>query len=117
MDKKDAMKEAINETFSSVMGSSLTTVAGFLVLCTMSLTLGKDLGIVMAKGVILGVVCVLTLFPSMLLVFDKQIEKTSHKSINLDFSPLNRFIVKNHVLLFIIFLVLLVPAYLYHMFQ
>lgn len=112
MDKKDAMKEAINETFSSVMGSSLTTVAGFLVLCTMSLTLGKDLGIVMAKGVILGVVCVLTLFPSMLLVFDKQIEKTSHKSINLDFSPLNRFIVKNHVLLFIIFLVLLVPAYL-----
>ena len=112
MDKKDAMKEAINETFSSVMGSSLTTVAGFLVLCTMSLTLGKDLGIVMAKGVILGVICVLTLFPSMLLVFDKQIEKTSHRSINLDFSHLNRFIVKNHVLLFVIFLILLVPAYL-----
>lgn len=110
--KEEAMKEAIKETFTSVIGSSLTTVAGFLVLCTMKLTLGRDLGIVMAKGVILGVISVLTLFPSLLLVFDSLIEKTKHKSLNLKFESLNKFIVKHHVSLFIIFLVVSIPAYL-----
>ncbi len=110
--KEDAMKEAIKETFKSVMGSSLTTIAGFLVLCTMQLTLGKDLGIVMAKGVLLGVICVLTLFPSLLLVFDKQIEKTYHKSLKINFSKFNNFIVKYHKVIFIIFILLIIPMYL-----
>ena len=112
MSKEKEMKEAIKETFTSVIGSSLTTIAGFLVLISMKLTLGKDLGLVMAKGVLLGVVTVLTVFPSLLLVFDKYIEKTKHKSINLKFSKLNNFVVKNHVVIFIMFLLIFVPAYL-----
>ena len=112
MSKEEAMKEAIKETFTSVIGSSLTTIAGFLVLISMKLTLGKDLGLVMAKGVLLGVVTVLTVFPSLLLVFDKYIEKTKHKSINLKFNKLNNFVVKNHVVIFIMFLLIFVPAYL-----
>lgn len=111
-DNNEAMKEAISETFTSVIGSSLTTVAGFLVLCTMNLTLGKDLGIVMAKGVLLGVLCVLTLFPSLLLVFDNLIEKTKHKKLNLTFNKLNEFIVKHHIVIFIAFLIVLIPCYL-----
>ena len=110
--KEEAMQEAIKETFTSVIGSSLTTIAGFLVLCTMKLTLGQDLGIVMAKGVLLGVISVLTLFPSLLLCFDSLIEKTKHKSLNLKFEKLNRFIVKHHVALFIIFIIISIPAYL-----
>lgn len=78
-DIKRAMSLAIVETFSSVIGSSLTTIAGFLALCGMNLTLGKDIGIVMAKGVLCGLVCVLVLFPCLLLVFDSLIEKTKHK--------------------------------------
>ena len=78
-DRQVAMENAINDTFKSVIGSSLTTIAGFLALCFMYLTLGKDIGIVMAKGVLFGLICVLTLFPSLLLLFDKQIEKTKHK--------------------------------------
>ena len=78
-DKKEAMSLAIRETFSSVMGSSLTTIAGFLALCGMNLTLGRDIGIVMAKGVLCGLICVLVLFPCLLLVFDPLIEKTKHK--------------------------------------
>ena len=70
----DAMSEAIHKTFTSVIGSSLTTIAGFLVLCSMNLTLGKDLGLVMAKGVFLGVICVLTIFPSLILASEKLIE-------------------------------------------
>ena len=112
MSKEEAMKEAIKEAFTSVIGSSLTTIAGFLVLISMKLTLGKDLGLVMAKGVLLGVVTVLTVFPSLLLVFDKYIEKTKHKSINLKFSKLNNLVVKNHVVIFIMFLLIFVPAYL-----
>lgn len=110
--KEKAMVEAIKETFTSVAGSSLTTIVGFLVLCTMSLTLGKDLGIVMAKGVLLGVITVLTLFPSMLLIFDKLIEKTKHKSIMPSFNKLNKFIIKYNKVFLIIFLVLLVPFFL-----
>ena len=110
--KEEAMADAIKETFTSVIGSSLTTIAGFLVLCTMILTLGKDLGIVMAKGVLLGVVTVLTVFPSLLLLLDKYIEKTKHKSLAINFSKLNNFIVKHHVAFFVIFLVLVIPCYL-----
>ncbi len=109
---KEAMVEAIMETFSSVTGSSLTTIAGFLVLCTMSLTLGKDLGLVMAKGVLLGVICVLTVFPSLLLTFDKLITKTKHKPVTIHFEKFNAFVVKHHVIIFILFVLLLVPAYL-----
>ena len=108
----NAMSEAIHETFTSVIGSSLTTIAGFLVLCTMNLKLGSDLGIVMAKGVLLGVICVLTIFPSLLLVFDPLIEKTKHKTIIPKFNKLNNFIIKHHKKIFIIFLILLLPAYL-----
>ena len=110
--KEKSMSEAIGETFTSVIGSSLTTIAGFLVLCTMSLTLGKDLGLVMAKGVFLGVVCVLTVFPSLLLVFDNLIEKTKHKVLLPKFYHLNNFVIKYNKIIFIIFILLLVPAYL-----
>ena len=110
--KEEAMEEAISETFTSVLGSSLTTIAGFLVLCTMNLTLGKDLGLVMAKGVLLGVICTLTVFPVLLLTFDKLIEKTKHKSILPKFNHLSNFIIKYHKVIFTIFIILLVPAYL-----
>ena len=111
-DNISAMRDAIVETFKSVMGSSFTTIAGFLVLCTMQLTLGKDLGIVMAKGVLLGLLSVFTLFPSLLLAFDKLIDKTKHKRVKFNFEKLNKFIVKNRVATLIIFIVLLIPAYL-----
>ncbi len=78
-DKKRAMAHAISNTITSVVGSSITTVAGFVALCFMSFTLGMDLGIVMAKGVVLGVICCVTVLPSLLLVFDKAIEKTKHR--------------------------------------
>lgn len=110
--RKEAMSNAIEETFTSVTGSSLTTIAGFLVLCTMSLTLGKDLGIVMAKGVLLGVISVLTLYPSLLLLFDNILSKAKHKIFIPNFSKINKFVVKHHIMLFIIFIVLLIPMYL-----
>ena len=78
---KRAMAHAISNTVTSVVGSSITTVAGFIALCFMSFTLGMDLGIVMAKGVIFGVLCCVTVLPSMLLIFDKAIEKTKHRPI------------------------------------
>lgn len=107
-----AMQKAITETFTSVTGSSLTTIFGFLVLCTMNLTLGRDLGIVMAKGVFLGVLSVLTLFPSLLLIFDKLIVKWQHKTFHISFKKLNEFVLKRYKIIFIIFLILLIPAYL-----
>lgn len=107
----DAMKEAIKETFTSVTGSSLTTIVGFLALCKMKLTLGMDLGLVMSKGVLLGVITVLTLFPSLILTFDNLIEKTKHKSINLNFTKLNSFIVKHYIPIFVIFILLFIPIY------
>lgn len=110
--KEEAMQEAIKDTFTSVTGSSLTTIAGFLVLCFMQLTLGKDLGIVMAKGVLLGVITVLTLFPSLLLLFDKLIEKTKHKVLIPKFITINKFIVKHSKAIFITFIILLIPAFL-----
>lgn len=110
--RKEAMSMAIQDTFTSVTGSSLTTIAGFLVLCTMSLTLGRDLGLVMAKGVLLGVISVLTLFPSLLLLFDNILQKTKHKVFIPNFTKLNKFIVKHHIAIFIIFIVLMIPMYL-----
>lgn len=110
--KETAMIQAINETLTSITGSSLTTIAGFLVLCTMQLTLGSDLGIVMAKGVLLGVISTLILFPSLLLTFDKYIEKTKHKVFIPNFTKLNKFIIKYHKTVFIIFVIMLIPSYL-----
>ena len=110
--KEDAMVESISDTFASVTGSSLTTIAGFLVLCAMSLTLGKDLGIVMAKGVLLGLISVLVLFPSLLLLFDNIIEKTKHKIFIPKFDKINKFIIKNNKIFLILFILLLIPFYL-----
>lgn len=107
-----AMNVAIKETLTSVFGSSLTTIAGFLALCTMQLTLGKDIGIVMAKGVVLGVICVIILFPALLLLFDKQIEKTKHKKLLPEFTHIKNFVLKHYLSIFIIFLILLIPAYI-----
>ena len=109
--KEEAMSEAISDTFSSVTGSSLTTVAGFLALCTMQLTLGKDIGIVMAKGVVFGVLCVLIVFPALLLFFDNLIEKTKHKELNLKFNKIKSFSLRFPYLIFIIFLLLFYPFY------
>ncbi len=111
-DKNKAMSEAIYETFTSVTGSALTTIVGFLVLCTMKLTLGSDLGLVMAKGVLLGVICVLIIFPASLLVFDNLIEKTKHKCLIPKMERLSKFVVKNYKVSFVIFLLLIIPAYL-----
>ena len=109
-DKKEAMQEAIIETFHSVLGSSLTTIAGFLALCMMKLTLGRDIGLVMAKGVLCGLVSVLTLFPALLLVCDKLIEKTQHKSLLPEFKRLQKFSIHHYRLIIVIFLILLIPA-------
>ena len=110
--REDAMIDAISETFKSVTGSSLTTIVGFLALCAMQLTLGSDLGIVMAKGVLIGVIVVLTLFPSLILMFDKLIEKTKHKELVPNFNNLNKFIIKHKNAIFIIFIILVIPLYL-----
>ncbi len=111
-DKLKAMAGAITETATSVLGSALTTFAGFLALCTMSLTLGTDIGIVMAKGVVLGVVCAITTFPALLLVCDRWIEKTKHKELLPKFTAVQNSIVKLRVPILVIFAVLLVPAYI-----
>ena len=108
----EAMKEAINETMTSVIGSSLTTIAGFLALCSMKFGLGKDIGIVMAKGVVFGVITVLTIYPSILLLFDKFIQKTKHKPIIPKFRFIKPIITKGYKWIFIIFLTILIPAYL-----
>lgn len=110
-DKKEAMEEAIAETMISVIGSSTTTIAGFLALCTMSLKLGADIGIVMAKGVVFGVITVVTLFPSLVLVCDPIIVKTSHKNILPNFKGVKNFVMKYYKIIFVVFLVCMVPAY------
>ena len=109
-DKKRAMAHAISNTITSVVGSSITTVAGFIALCFMSFTLGMDLGIVMAKGVIFGVICCVTVLPSMLLVFDKAIEKTKHRPIMPDLGSISGWVVKHYKVFLIAFLVILIPA-------
>ena len=109
-DNQKAMQSAIDDTFKSVIGSSLTTIAGFLSLCFMDLTLGTDIGLVMAKGVLFGLVCVLTLFPSLLLLFDIQIDKTKHKSFIPKFTKLINFSINKKLIIVIIFIILLTPA-------
>lgn len=109
--KQDAMANAIVATFQSVLGSSLTTFAGFLALCTMDLTLGTDIGIVMAKGVLWGLICVLTLFPALLMVGDKIIGKTKHKVLLPQFKKLQEFSTKHYKSIIVAFLILLIPAY------
>lgn len=111
-DRKKAMSIAINDTFKSVVGSSFTTFAGFLALCTMDLTLGIDIGVVMAKGVVFGLITVFTLFPACILTFDKLIDKTHHKRLFPEFKRIQKFAVKNYVLMFIIFLILIIPAFI-----
>ncbi|WP_022760906.1 efflux RND transporter permease subunit [Butyrivibrio sp. AD3002] len=109
-DKKEAMANAITATFQSVLGSSITTIAGFVALCFMSFTIGLDLGIVMAKGVIFGVVACVTVLPSMILIFDKIIEKTKHKPVVQEFVKTPRWISKHAIIFGVLFLCLLPPA-------
>lgn len=109
-DQKEAMAHAIAATITSVIGSSVTTVAGFLALCFMSFTLGMDLGIVMAKGVVLGVVCCVTVLPSMLLIFHKAIDKTRHRVIIPDFSRIGHLITKRYPVFLALFVIILIPA-------
>ena len=109
-DKKRAMAHAISQTFSSVIGSSITTVAGFIALCFMSFTLGKDIGIVMAKGVILGVITCVTILPSMILVCDKLIEKTKHRPLLPNIDKISQKVTKHYLIYVTLFVILLIPA-------
>ena len=109
-DKERAMAHAISQTFSSVIGSSVTTVAGFIALCYMSFTLGKDIGIVMAKGVIFGVLVCVTVLPSMILCCDKLIEKTKHKPLLPDIGRISDKVTKRYVIYVVAFVILLFPA-------
>lgn len=109
-DKERAMAHAISQTFSSVIGSSVTTVAGFIALCFMSFTLGKDIGIVMAKGVIFGVLVCVTVLPSMILCCDKLIEKTKHKPLLPDIGRISDKVTKRYVIYVVAFVILLFPA-------
>ena len=109
-EKERAMAHAIADTFKSVAGSSVTTIAGFLALCVMTFALGRDMGIVMAKGVVIGVICCVTVLPAMILVFDKAIEKTKHKALLPNMDKASGFITKHYKVWLIVFLVLLYPA-------
>lgn len=109
--KNDAMASAIQETLTSVLGSSVTTIAGFIALCFMTFTLGKDLGIVMAKGVLLGVIGCVTVLPSLILIFDKPLEKTMHKPIIPNMTKLSKGIVKIFPMFIALFVLLIPPAY------
>ena len=109
-DKERAMAHAISQTFSSVIGSSVTTVAGFIALCFMTFTLGMDIGVVMVKGVILGVIACVTILPSMILCCDKWITKTMHKPFLPDIGKISDKVTKRYMIYVIIFLVLLFPA-------
>ena len=111
-DKRDAMAAAIQSAFTSLAGSSLTTVFGFLALCFMDLSLGKDIGIVMAKGVAFGVITVVLVLPALILLFDKQIHKYRHKSFIPKFDKLNGFVVKHRKAITVVFFALFIPAYL-----
>jgi len=110
-DKEDAMAVAINKTLASVIGSSATTIAGFIALCFMSFTMGLDLGIVMAKGVLLGVIGAVTVLPSLILILDKPLQKTKHRSLIPNMEKAAKGIVKVFPLFLIIFALLIAPAY------
>ena len=108
--KVEAMDNAIEATIESVVGSALTTVAGFLALCVMDLALGKDIGLVMAKGVVIGVICTITILPALVLTFDKVIHKYKHKNILPTFQKSSSFIIKHHKGIVLISLLILIPA-------
>lgn len=108
-DRENAMATAIVATFNSITGSSLTTIAGFLALCTMSLKLGADIGIVMAKGVLLGVISTLTVLPSLLMTFDHAIGKYRHRVLIHETKKIPQFIVKHHKGILVVFVLLLIP--------
>ena len=111
-DRIEAMSNAIQNTFVSIIGSSTTTVAGFLALCTMDLSLGMDMGIVMAKGVIIGVLCTVTILPSLILIFDKPIHKYKHKTILPVFEKTSKFVVKHYKKLAVLFVIIFIPAFI-----
>ena len=110
-DHRQAMAAAIHETLTSVVGSSVTTVAGFIALCFMTFTLGRDLGVVMAKGVILGVISCVTVLPSMILILDKPLQKTKHRSLIPDMSGFAKGVVRVFPLFLVLFVALVPPAY------
>ena len=110
-DNNKAMSVAISKTLVSVLGSSLTTIAGFIALCSMNLTLGKDIGIVMAKGVLFGLICVVTVLPALILACNKVIDRTKHKELMPKFAKLSSFIIKYHVLFAVLFIVILPFAF------
>lgn len=109
-DKNEAMAEAISKTFTSIAGSSLTTMAGFLALCTMRLTLGRDIGLVMAKGVLFGVITTVTVLPSLLLIFDKPIDRFSHKTVLPQFDKAAHAVCKKYKVLIAVFVLAFIPA-------
>lgn len=109
--KEKAMANAISKTLISVVGSSLTTIAGFLALCSMNLTLGKDIGLAMAKGVFLGVISVVTVLPAMILELDNLIQKTKHKEILPKFTKVKELIIKHYKIIAIIFIIILPIAF------
>jgi len=107
--REEAMAHAIANTFSSIAGSSTTTIAGFLAMCTMTLTLGKDIGLVMAKGVFFGVICTVTILPSLLMAFDKVIEKYHHQPVLPSFKKFGNFVVNHYMAIFAVFILLVIP--------
>lgn len=109
-DKRDAMAHAIHETLTSVLGSSITTVAGFIALCFMSFTLGRDLGIVMAKGVVFGVIGCVTVLPALILVFDKPLQHSRHRSIIPNMKGIANFLTRRFPIFLAVFLLLIAPA-------
>lgn len=109
-EKERAMAHAISNTIVSVIGSSITTVAGFVAMCFMTFTLGLDLGIVMAKGVIFGVIGCVTILPSMILIFDKAIQKTKHKALMPNMDKIGNFVTKKYGIFIVLFVVILFPA-------
>ena len=110
-DKQRAMAHAISQTVTSVVGSSITTIAGFLAMCFMTFTLGKDLGIVMAKGVVFGVIGCVTILPAMVLVLDKWLEKTKHKPIIPDLGRIGGFVTKHYPVFILVFLIVIGPMF------
>ena len=110
-DINKAMSIAIAKTLTSVLGSSLTTIAGFLALCGMNLTLGKDIGIVMAKGVLFGLICVVTVLPALILAFNSIIDKSHHKEIIPKFKHISNFVIKHHSIVLVIFIIMLPIAF------
>ena len=110
LEREEAMAQAISATFSSVVGSSVTTIAGFIALCFMSYTLGMDLGLCMSKGVLFGVICCVTVLPAMVLIFDPILQKTRHRALIPEFNGLGKWVLKRFPVFLIIFFMLVIPG-------